>query len=781
MSRLHRIQADAISADDPTVGLARLAQLTRELTELGHGGIDELIDAISTSEDALCSWSRRQESRGSLEQALSLSRRVDAIVSELGTRLLDDDAGLDADAVHGALGSLGELFGTDRSYVFEFSVDRQRMSNTFEWCAPGVHRVSDDLQELPTSSFPWLLDMLAGPDAINGPVINGPVAELPPAAEAERISLEAQGVTSLLIIPLRHREEAIGFVGFDQVTSIRDWTSEEINALRAIAAPLASAIARIRTTEQLRTGEERLRIFASTLHIGACIVDGSFEHGLYANPAFEALTGISVEEFAMNPRCALRIVHPDDVPELTRRLVSFLHSVADPDEAAPRLDHTCRIVVDDEVRWVRHTAFALDHDGRLRRIGALVEDITERQALQHELTAALQRAAGANQAKTDFLSRVSHELRTPLHGTLGFLELLRLEPDAADHHRYLESAERSCRQLVSLIDELLEVTRIEAGRIELQYALVDVTELITDVVALARSGARDLDVRLTSSLPSRPVLVRTDRRRLGQILANLVSNGIKYGRGGGHVEVRLLDHDDAVVVEVVDDGVGIAPDDLARLFVPFERLGAAGTDIEGSGIGLAVTRQLVTALGAEIDVDSSPGVGSTFTLRLPPEDRCGTCGGSHGRTGYSVLCVDDSASSLDVLGAALGRLSGVSLRTAGNLQDALTSAVVDRPDLVLLDRHLPDGDGLDAIGRFLALGDGGRPVRVVVITADTEPSTHELAIERGALRLFTKPLQLADLVGFVGSQASQASRGDDMDDMDDKDDKDDKDDMAVSS
>lgn len=674
---------------------------------------------------------------------------ADEIVSDLGARLLVGDERLDAAAIDDAITALGRLLVTERSYVFEFSSDRLRMSNTFEWCAPGVPTAIEMLQDLPVAGFPWLMDRFENDEAVACPI-----DELPDEANSEREILIAQGIRSVLLIPLRHSDEVIGFIGFDQLDHPRRWTTAETDPLRKIALPLASAIGRIRIIERLRTDEEQLRVFTECLNTAACIFEASLERGLYANPAFEALTGISAEEFLMDPRCMSGIVHPDDLEELVATIGRFELTLADSDEPSPTAEHTCRLVIGDAIRWVRCTAFALDHTGMRTRVGALLDDITERRALQQELTAALQRAAAANQAKTDFLSRVSHELRTPLHGTLGFLQLLRLDPDSPDRYRYLDAAQRSCEELVSLIDDLLEVTRIETGRLEVHLAQVDLGELVDDIVMLAAPSATEHDVTVAIERAGVLPLVRSDRRRLAQILTNLISNGIKYTPRGGHVTIGIRHEagDEVVTLEIGDDGRGIAPEDLTRLFVPYERFGDADRTIAGAGLGLAVTRQLAGALGHSLTVDSTPEVGSTFTLELP----CALQHPSDARP-FTVLCVDDNESSLAVLGAAIGRLPGVRMRTAGSLEEALSAAVSDRPDLVLLDRQLPDGDGLEAVGRFTALTDGQRPVRVAMVTADTSPDTYETAIERGALRLFTKPLDLGELVAFVGAHAAAVS------------------------
>jgi signal transduction histidine kinase len=226
----------------------------------------------------------------------------------------------------------------------------------------------------------------------------------------------------------------------------------------------------------------------------------------------------------------------------------------------------------------------------------------------------------ASTAKTEFLSRMSHELRTPLNAILGFAQLLEgseLPPDDADS---VVQIRRAGRHLLTLVDELLDISRIESGALPVHPAPVPVRLLVADAVALAAPGARDRGIAVDDTGVADELTVRTDRRHAVQVLLNLLANAVKYDRPDGTVTVAARRDGAYVRIDVRDTGPGIEAADLAEIFAPFTRLRSAPAGSEGTGLGLTVSRTLAEALGGRIDVASTPGRGSTFTLVLPAAD-----------------------------------------------------------------------------------------------------------------------------------------------------------------
>lgn len=374
-------------------------------------------------------------------------------------------------------------------------------------------------------------------------------------------------------------------------------------------------------------------------------------------------------------------------------------------------------------------------------------DVTEETLLQRRLTAVAHAAGEASRAKSEFLARVSHELRSPLQGVLGFVQLIRLHPGDPDTPRYLELAEEAGLQMVRLIDELREITSIEEGHVDLSVGAVNLCDVVADVVMMHETAAASRQITLRTVGLETPAVLASDRRRLHQILANLVSNGIKYNSDGGDVTIEVVRDGHRITVAVRDTGPGLSAAQLERMYTPFDRLGAEGGDVEGTGIGLVVARQLAEALGGSLSVQSEVGVGSAFTLHMQ-------CPVPHAvDRPLSMLCVDDNHASRTVIEAAFSGWERLRLRTAGTAEAGLALAAQERPDLLLIDIHLPDGDGCELIPEFRAMAD--RPLHVVVMSADTAPETLARVQAAGVERFFPKPLKLTELIGYVSSTFSE--------------------------
>ncbi|MGC8463886.1 MAG: PAS domain-containing hybrid sensor histidine kinase/response regulator [Acidimicrobiales bacterium] len=402
-----------------------------------------------------------------------------------------------------------------------------------------------------------------------------------------------------------------------------------------------------------------------------------------------------------------------------------------------------------------------DHEGRI--IGTLTasRDITARLVLEAELVRARVDAERANQAKSEFLSRMSHELRTPLNAILGFTQLLELDELPEEQADQLAHIRRAGAHLLALINEVLDVTRIEAGRLELAPEPVELASAVAEVVELLAplSSARHLcvSVAVADGLP--PVLA--DRTRLAQVLVNLVTNAVKYNRDGGTVtiEASLVEPGPtgaAVRIAVTDTGAGIAPQLMDRLFVPFDRLGAEQTGIEGTGMGLALTQALTGAMGGTIEVSSEPGAGSTFAVTFPattrvpattrpapvvtppsPSDRERVAGADKIRP-VTVLYIEDNASNVELMAEVLRRHGGAHLLVAGDGQTGLALAARHRPDLVLLDLHLPDLTGEEVLHRLQSSA-----ATVVAVSADATRAQIDRVLALGAATYVTKPFDVS--------------------------------------
>lgn len=418
-----------------------------------------------------------------------------------------------------------------------------------------------------------------------------------------------------------------------------------------------------------------------------------------------------------------------------------------------------------DVRLVVHGQDPLGID---QGLGAVLGPIAQaasaaRAGLDRLDQAARQRRAAeaerANAAKSEFLSRMSHELRTPLNAVIGFAELLELEDLDTDATDSLRQIRRAGRHLLDLVNEALDIARIEAGRLTVSVEPLDVASVVGECVDLVGPIARAAGITLAVDVTGcEGCLVAADLQRTKQVLINLLTNACNYNRQGGRVEVTVRSADDAVAVAVADTGMGIAPDRLEEVFTPFERLGADAGDVRGTGLGLALSRRLAEAMGGTLQVDSAVGVGSTFTLTLPtstdlpvsvltPATTRHDLAPDGGPVG-TVLYIEDNGSNVTLARHILRRRPSVTLHDADTGRAGVARSRALRPDLVLLDLDLPDIDG-QAVLRLLQADPTTADIPVVVVSADATP--HRIAALRGAgaRGYLTKPFDIAVFLDTV--------------------------------
>lgn len=372
-----------------------------------------------------------------------------------------------------------------------------------------------------------------------------------------------------------------------------------------------------------------------------------------------------------------------------------------------------------------------------------------------ELQEAVQAADRANQAKSEFLSRMSHELRTPLNAILGFAQLLEMDSLTPEQRESVGHVLKAGRHLLELINEVLDLARIEAGRLPISVEPVSLQTVVQESLDLVMLQATEANIEIhADAVSSHDLYVLADHQRLKQVLLNLLANAIKYNRNGGTVTVsgRQIPQD-RIRIAVTDTGVGIAPERLARLFTPFERLGVEQTGVEGTGLGLTLSKRLVEAMGGTLGVESTAGRGSTFWVELPrAEDlpdrlermsrsappRAELMASSKARV---VLYIEDNLSNLKLLQRLLAHRPEVKLLPAMQGRMGLDLAREHQPDLILLDLHLPDMLGDEVLWKLQATPETSR-IPVVVISADATAGQIDRLLAAGARAYLTKPLDV---------------------------------------
>ena len=506
--------------------------------------------------------------------------------------------------------------------------------------------------------------------------------------------------------------------------------------------------------EQLRQSEER---FAFAVEgAGDGIWDWNLQTGeMPLSGNYEAMLGYDKGELIPTVEAWIASVHPDDIARVQQNLQAYLDGKLPVYVVEMRL--RCK---DDGYKWIlcRGTVVARDGEGKPERMIGIHSDIGKQKEAQAELELAREAAERANQAKSGFLSSMSHELRTPMNAIIGFAQMLEydstLNPDQLEN---VDEILKGGRHLLELINEVLDLSKIEAGHVDLSLESVDLTDLIEDCrqmimpLATARRLAFDLDI-------SQGAAVRADRFRLKQALLNLLSNAVKYNREAGSIRLSAQPVDGGRLrIAVADTGAGIPAERMAELFLPFNRLDAQYSEVEGTGIGLTITRQLVELMGGTVGVESQVGAGTTFWIELPSETLTETDARAEATSAsgtpladpptheHLVLCIDDNPVNLKLIAQMLGTRRHIHLLTAHTPQLGIELALARRPELILLDINMPGMNGYQVLEIFKA-NESLKAIPVVAVTANALARDIERGLAAGFTDYLTKPL---DLGGFL--------------------------------
>jgi signal transduction histidine kinase/ActR/RegA family two-component response regulator len=500
--------------------------------------------------------------------------------------------------------------------------------------------------------------------------------------------------------------------------------------------------------------------------------DGSGPHYLYVNPGLRELFDPGRGGETALP--SLRRVWREDRAALVR---AILRSI----DALEPIRHEYRYQRGDgRQRWLetRATPERLA-DGRVVFHG-FTWDITERHQAQaalreHEaLRVAHDSAERASRAKSEFLSRVSHELRTPLNAILGFAQLMGLDREeplvGAQRHR-LDGVRQAGQSLLALVDDVLDLSRIEQGVLTLRDESLDLAALIRVSLGAVQPLAEARSVQVSLAVPA-GARVRGDAAAIEQVLVNLLSNAIRFNRVGGRVAVEVSDSFDEttpLMIHVQDDGEGLRPEQLAQLFQPFNRLGAERRRISGTGLGLVIARGLARAMGGDITAHSTPGRGSRFSLQLsaagagdgadPTQPSIGSVGtDSAGTNGRVVLYIEDEPLNVLLMEEVFRTQPGWTLHVAHDGASGVELAGKVRPDLVLIDMNLPDMNGLDVLGRLRSQPATAR-LLCVALSADAMGEQIAAARAAGFDDYWTKPIDLTRLLENVRRVIDERGRG----------------------
>ena len=387
-------------------------------------------------------------------------------------------------------------------------------------------------------------------------------------------------------------------------------------------------------------------------------------------------------------------------------------------------------------------------------------DNSARKRVESELNAALAAAEKANRAKTDFLSGMSHELRTPLNAILGFAQLMGsgTPPPTPSQKRSLDQILKAGWYLLELINEILDLALIESGKLTLSREPVSLSEIMLECRAMIEPQAQRRGIGMTFPRFEIPRFVKADRTRLKQVLINLLFNAIKYNSPGGTVAVECtLNPAGSMRIGVRDTGAGLAPEQLAQLFQPFNRLGREASAEEGTGIGLVVTKRLVDLMGGAIGADSTVGSGSVFWIELSlasePQLEAREAGRpapvppqpADGLAVRTLLYVEDNPANLELVEQIIARRPDLRLLSAADGSLGIEFARTYQPELILMDINLPGLSGIEAM-KILHADRSTRHIPIIALSANAVPRDIRNGLEAGFFDYLTKPIKINEFM-----------------------------------
>jgi signal transduction histidine kinase len=556
-------------------------------------------------------------------------------------------------------------------------------------------------------------------------------------------TLRAYGVLALV-----REDRVLGALAFS-ADRPRRFSPEERAFMSSVAEHCADALSRARLYEDARRAERRLQSVLERLPVGIFVSRAPDSTLVFANDAVARIWRTETFPESSEARCQmLKVSFPDGrpMPREHSPVVRAVHGeVVDGIEA--RIERQ-----DGTPGWVQVSAAPIFRDdGTVELAVASVVDVTAEK---------LARAAAdeAGRAKDDFVAMIGHELRNPLTPIVTALELMRLRGGSV-FERERAVIQRQTQHLVRLVDDLLDVSRAARGNLKLERAPIELATALADAIEVASPLFEERDQRLEISVPATGLVVEADRERLAQVVTNLLTNAAKYTPVGGHITVSARAQGDHATFEVADDGAGISPELLSRVFDPFtqERQGLDRKQ-GGLGLGLAIARQLIVSHEGTIEARSDgPGRGTTIVVKLPlarglsaPEASSRPVpAAAPDRLARRVLIVDDNPDAVNLLADALVE-AGHDVRTAADGPSALEIVTTFVPDIALLDIGLPVMDGYELAGQLKRSPSLARTT-LVAFTGYAGDGDRARALASGFSEHFAKPLPIARLLGFIDS------------------------------
>lgn len=661
-----------------------------------------------------------------------------------------------------------DIYDCDRAYlVYPCDPDASTWSVPIESSRPEYPGAGQQGQQQMNEAVAWVMQTLLDSDHARRLGLGSglPVPE----------HLQNQfGIRSNMAMALRPKVEKPWQFGIHQCSHDRIWSDQEVRLFEEIGHRLADGLSSMLIRRDLRESEAKYRRIVDTAREGILTLDAS-GRVTFMNAHIAVLLGYTLDELMGHQITDFML--QEDLADHQQKMDNRKNNRAETYER--RL-----LKKDGTLIWVLISAAPIFEGDRYRGALTMVTDITGQklkedelrryrdsleekvQQRTEELRLARDASEAANKAKSVFLANMSHELRTPLNAILGFSNMMQQDSGLNDNQREtLNIINRSGEHLLKLINDVLEIAKIEAGKVQLQIATFDLHAMVREVIDMMRLRAQQKGLQLELDQSSEfPRYIKGDEARLRQILVNLVSNAVKFTEQGG-ATIRLTVKDNTkhhLLIEVEDTGPGIGEDDRQCLFRPFVQL-SSGTAQTGTGLGLSIVRQFVLLMDGNVSVESTPGKGSLFRVELPLDEaeevevirlgqeiRGEVIGLAPGQSSYRILIAEDQRDNQLLLVRLMTDI-GMEVRTANDGKECIRIFKEWRPDLIWMDRRMPVMDGVEAMQRIRKLP-GGKKVKIVAVTASAFKEQQSELLEAGMDAFVRKPYRFNEIYNSLAIQ-----------------------------
>lgn len=672
------------------------------------------------------------------EEKLNLEVKLQEVLVDIASTYINLDLDKVDNTINESLKKMGEFVGADRAYVFDYDFENQITSNTYEWCNHGIKPEIENLQKLPIDVFPqWVQKHRE-----NLPFYIPRVDDLDNEKdEGLKAILVEQDIKSLITVPLFDNSGLIGFVGFDSVYQYHNYSDKEIKLLTLFGNMIISIQERKRWERKLILQEEKFRNIITNMKLGLTEVDLN-DNVIFANQSFYQMTGYTPEEIKGSKVSSL-LLPKETQSKIEEKRNLRKEGVSDSYELEV-------LNKDNEKRWWLISG-APNYNDKGQLIGSIGIhlDITEQKRLEHDLAESISFAETASKAKELFLANMSHEIRTPLHGIIGMIRELSKQDLSQEQFFYVDHADSASRHLLNIINNILDISKIESGELQLDNKNFSLSSLAQNVssILFAQAQQKNLDLILEISNALKPVHIG-DELRLKQILINIVGNAIKFTDNG---QIKLIidvlessNETQKIEIKIEDTGVGMSEDFVKNIFNKFsqeEQL--TNRRYEGTGLGMAISYDLLKMMGGTLEVKSKKNVGSTFKFKLdlPIGDVGQLVSKSVEITpdyfsGKSVLLVEDNEMNRYIASIQLKYL-GFDIDEATNGVEAIETLKTKVYDLILMDIQMPEMDGLEATE--IIINDLKIKTPIIALTANAFRKEIERYLNKGMDDFITKP------------------------------------------